>query len=191
MTITTDSQMNIILPENISTRIEEFMMGNENFPFIKSDELMCILYLYGKKNKIIGNDEVRKVIDLADRTITQLTRDIEVYKNRTKALMDSEFTRNRYIKRELQIVVENEVKLVKEKLSNDPFILADCFIQHICYYDQEYFFHIYGPLAENEVIKELRNVLEGRMVMIGYNKKNEQSLPFYHPLIPLYIYLKK
>ena len=191
MTITTDSYMNIILPENISKRIEEFMRGNENFPFIESNELICILYLYGRKNKIIGKEEVKKVIDLAERTVTQITRDIEVHKNRTKAVMDSEFIRNRYIKRELQIVVENEGNLVKERLSNDPITLSDCFVQHISYYEQEYFFHIYGPLTEKEVIKELRNVLEGRMVMIGFNRKNEQSLPFYHPLMPLYIYLKR
>ena len=49
MTITTDSYMNIILPENISKRIEEFMRGNENFPFIESNELICILYLYGEE----------------------------------------------------------------------------------------------------------------------------------------------
>ena len=73
--------------------------------------------------------------------------------------MDSEFIRNRYIKRELQIVVENEGNLVKERLSNDPITLSDRFVQHISYYEQEYFFHIYGPLTEKEVIKELRNVL--------------------------------
>jgi hypothetical protein len=35
----------------------------------------------------------------------------------------------------------------------------------------------------------MRKYLLGRMVMIGYNRKNERSLPFSHPLIPLYVWI--
>jgi len=63
-------------------------------------------------------------------------------------------------------------------------------MQHVSYYNQEYFFQIYGPLKGHELLKDLRNYLEGRMIMLGFNRKNEKHLPFQHPIIPLYVWLK-
>lgn len=192
MTIIADSHMRMILPEDISKRIAEFMAGRQNFPFIKTDELICIFYLFGKNNKISSDEEQKEVIDLADHTVANMSRDIEIYSNSLKTKkIDSEFIRSKYINRELQITVEKKADDVKEEqIWNDPTILSECFAQHVSYYDQEYFFHIYGPLREFELIKHIREDLVGRMVMIGYNRKEEKSLPFHHPLIPLYIWMR-
>jgi hypothetical protein len=192
MTIVADSHMGIILPEDISNRIAEFMAGRQNFPFIKADELICIFYLFGKNNKVNSDEELKEVIDLADRTVSKMTRDIEIHSNSLKTKkVDSEFMRSKYINRELQITVEKKADDVKEeRIWNDPMILSDCFAQHVSYYNQEYFFHIYGPLRESEMIKHARIDLLGRMVMIGYNRKGEKSLPFHHALIPLYIWTR-
>lgn len=192
MTIVADSHMGMILPEDISSRINEFMAGIQNFPFIKSDELICIFYLFGKNNKVNGDKELKEVIDLAERTVDNMTRDIEIYSNTLKAKkVDSEFIRSKYINRGLQITVEKKSNVVEEqRIRNDPVILSDCFAQHLSYYNQEYFFQIYGPLRESEMIKDLRKDLVGRMVMIGYNRKGEKSLPFKHALIPLYIWVR-
>jgi hypothetical protein len=192
MTIVADSHMGMILPEDISSRIAEFMAGRQNFPFIKTDELICIFYLFGKNNKVNSDEELKEVIDLADRTVANMTRDIEIYSNNLKAKkVDSEFIRSKYINRELQITVEKNADYVKEeRIRNDPTLLSDCFAQHVSYYNQEYFFQIYGPLKESEMIKHLQKDLVGRMVMIGYNRKGEKSLPFQHALIPLYIWTR-
>ena len=74
MTIVADSHMGMILPEDISSRIAEFMAGRQNFPFIKNDELICIFYLFGKNNKVNSDEELKEVIDLADRTVANMTR---------------------------------------------------------------------------------------------------------------------
>jgi hypothetical protein len=192
MTIIADSHMGMILPEDISSRIAEFMDGRQNFPFIKTDELICIFYLFGKNNKVNSDEELKEVIDLADRTVANMSRDIEIYSNSLEAKkVDSDFIRSKYINRELQITVEKKADDVKEEqIWNDPTIISECFAQHVSYYNQEYFFHIYGPLRESELIKHIREDLVGRMVMIGYNRKEEKSLPFPHALIPLYIWTR-
>ena len=42
-------------------------------------------------------------------------------------------------------------------------------------------------LKDIGLLKDLRNYLEGRMIMLGLDRKNEKSLPFQHPIIPLYM----
>jgi hypothetical protein len=191
MAIVADSYMRIILPEDISTRIAEFMAGMRNFPFIRDNELICVFYLYGRNSKVNGEEEMKEVIDLAERTVANLSRDIEIYNNSPKAKMNSEFTRSKYINRGLQITIERKADIVKEEqIMNDPAIQSDCFVQHMSYYNQEYFFHIYGPFRDSEVISNIRKHLVGRMVMLGYNRKDEKLLPFHHPLVPLYIWLR-
>src|SRR5919109_3049800 len=155
MAIVADSYMRIILPEDISTRIAEFMAGMRNFPFIRDNELICVFYLYGRNSKVNGEEEMKEVIDLAERTVANLTRDIEIYNNSPKAKMNSEFIRSKYINRGLQITVEekNTTDIKGARVMKDPTILSDCFAQHISYYNQEYFFQIYGPFTERELIK--------------------------------------
>jgi hypothetical protein len=184
--------MGMILPEDISYRVAEFIAERQNFPLIKNDELICIFYLYGKNSKVNGDQELKEVIDLAERTVAKMARDIEIYNNSPKAKMDSEFIRSKYINRGLQITVEekNTTDIKGARVMKDPTILSDCFAQHISYYNQEYFFQIYGPFTERELIKDIRKALVGRMVMVGFNRKDEKSLQFQHPLVPLYIWLR-
>ena len=46
--IVADSYMAMVLPEDISLRISEFVAGKCTFPFVGCDELVCVMYLYGK-----------------------------------------------------------------------------------------------------------------------------------------------
>ena len=182
------SHMRIILPENISERIGEFLMGKQDFPFIENYELMCILFLYGRHSKV-DNNEKWEVMDLATETVNKLYLEIEGYKNSPKTKMNTESIRSEYFERELQIRIEENKAVHKDRIANDPIVLSYCFVQHVSYYNQEYFFQIYGPLRGHQLLKDL-NYLEGRMIMLGFNRKNETSLPFQHPIIPLYMWLK-
>jgi hypothetical protein len=178
--------MRIILPENISERIDEFLIGRLNFPFVESHELMCILFLYGKSSKVDNN-----ALDLATKTVNKFNLEIESYKNSPKAKMSTEFIRSGYFQRELQIRTDVEEAVQKERIINDPIMLSNCFVQHLSYYNQEFFFQIYGPLKRCELLEDLRNYLEGRMIMLGFNRKDEKSLPFQHPIVPLFVWLRK
>lgn len=190
MSLFADSYMRIIFPEDISNRIAEFIAGRNNFPFIKNNELIYIFYLYGKDNRVNGEKELKEVIDLADRTVANMSTEIEIYNNNPKRKMNSEFARNKYINRGLQIAVEKKKDVNEERILNDPAILSDCFAQHVSHYNQEYYFQIYGPFKDSEVVRDTQKDLVGRMVMIGYNKAEEKSLSIHHPLIPLYIWLR-
>src|SRR5919109_1075682 len=190
MTIISDSYMRMILPENISYRLDEFIRGRQNFPFIRSDELMCIFYLYGKKNRVRYDKESREVINLAENTIINLQSDIEKYNGSSKSKMDSQFIRSKFVNRELQIIVEEKKHVSKERIINDPMIISDCFAQHVSYYNQEYFFQLYGPLGEYDLINDVKEYLLGRMVMLGFNRKDEKSLPFQSAFIPLYVWIR-
>jgi hypothetical protein len=69
-------------------------------------------------------------------------------------------------------------------------ILSECFSQHVAFYEQKYSFFIYGPLKGNELTGDIRNLLSGKIVMLGYNKEQDK-LPFDHPIIPLYVWAKE
>jgi hypothetical protein len=181
--------MRIILPENISERIGEFLMGKQDFPFVEDNELMCILFLYERHSEADDNEK-GEVMDLATKTVNKLYLEIEGYKNSPKTKMNTEFIRSEYFQRELQIRIEENKAVHNNRIANDPIVLSYCFVQHVSHYNQEYFFQIYGPLRGYELLKDLRNYLEGRMIMLGFNRKNETSLPFQHPIIPLYMWLK-
>lgn len=190
MTIISDSYMRMILPEDISNRLSEFIADRQNFPFIRNDELMCIFYLYGKKNKVRYDKEYSEVINLAENTVLKLRRDIETYNDSPKLKLDSQFIRSKFINRELQVTIEEKKSVSKERILNDPVLISDCFVQHVSYYNQEYFFQLYGPLREYDLINDVRKYLLGRMVMLGFNRKDEKSLPFQNAFIPLYIWIR-
>jgi hypothetical protein len=137
-----------------------------------------------------GREQKQRVIDLAERTVAVMTKNIEIYKNGPKEKLDSEFIRSKYINRRLQIIAEKQKEFIKNQVLNDPILLSDCFIQHISLYNQEYFFQIYGPLKESDLLTAIREDLVDTMVMIGYNRKNEKFLPFDHALIPLYVWAR-
>lgn len=187
--------MTMILPEDISERISSFILGRLDFPYVKKDELISILYLYGKSNAVLDHPE--RVLAIAKKTVETLEKSIEKYRNGPKSFFDSEYLRNNYIRRQLQITVDkNNNKndkdahdINKRRIINDPVILSECFLQHVAFYDQKYSFFFYGPLKENELTYDIRNLLSGKIVMLGYNKVQDE-LPFDHPIIPLYIWAK-
>lgn len=187
--------MTMILPEDISERISSFISGILDFPFVKKDELISLLYLYGKSNAVLDHPE--RVLAIAKKTVETLEKSIEKYRNGPKSFFDSEYLRNNYIRRQLQITVDkNNNKngkdvpdINKRRIINDPVILSECFLQHVAFYNQKYSFFFYGPLKENELTYDIRSLLSGKIVMLGYNKVQEE-LPFDHPIIPLYVWAK-
>lgn len=181
------SHVQIILPEDIHCKIAEFMQGRKVFPFIKNDELVCIFFLY-----LISEDpdglERKKVVDIATQTVRRIK--LEINRNiKSPNMMDSDMIRELFLKRQIQIASEHNINFHYNQILNDPLILSYSFSQHVSYYDQDYFFQIYGPLKEGEYLRELRSTLQGAMIMLGFNRKDETTLPFKHPLIPLYIWL--
>jgi hypothetical protein len=190
MTIISDSYMRMILPEDASYRLSEFIAGRQDFPFIKNEEVMCIFYLYGKKNGVGYDKERNEVMNLAENTVTNLRRAIETYNESVKSKMDSQFIRSKIVKRELQVTVEEKKRVSKERILNDPVIISDCFAQHVSYYNQKYFFQLYGPLREYDLINGIKKHLLGRMVMLGFNREDEQSLPFQNAFIPLCVWIR-
>jgi hypothetical protein len=163
-------------------------MGKENFPFVASHEIMCIMFMYGKRTKI---DEKTKIetIDLARQTVDRIHLRVEGYKRNLITKMNTEYIRSGYLERELQIRTEENRVVSIDRIANDPVILCSCFEQHVSYYNQTFFFQIYGPLGEHELLKNL-GYLAGTMIMLGYNRKNEESLPFQHAIIPLYVWMR-
>lgn len=187
--------MTMILPEDISERISSFISGRLDFPYVKKDELISLLYLYGKSNAVLDHPE--RVLAIAKKTVETLEKSIEKYRNGPKSFFDSEYLRNNYIRRQLQITVDkNNNKngkdvpdINKRRIINDPVILSECFLQHVAFYNQKYSFFFYGPLKENELTYDIRSLLSGKIVMLGYNKVQDE-LPFDHPIIPLYVWAK-
>lgn len=187
----------MILPEDISERISAFISGKLDFPYVKKDELIAVLYLYGKNSTIISHPE--NVLTIAKKTVERLEHSIQNYRNGPKSFFDSEFSRNNYIRRQLQITVEknniNENDKDRPNIDNrrivtDPVILSECFSQHVAFYYQKYSFFFYGPLKDDELTHDIRNLLSGKIVMLGFNKEQDE-LPFDHPIIPLYIWAKE
>ena len=185
----------MILPEDISERISSFIAGSLDFPFIKEDEVISLLYIYGRNNRIVSQPE--QVLAIAKKTVETLEHTIGKYRIGPKSFFDSEFSRNNYIRRQLQITVEKDDNKndknrpnISRRIINDPVILSECFSQHVAFFDQKYSFFIYGPLKENELTRDIVNLLSGNIVMLGYNKEQDK-LPFDHPIIPLYVWAKE
>lgn len=183
--IVADSYMAMVLPDDIAGRIAEFIAGRRSFPFIGRDELVCMMYLYGKAGRV-GENETGEVSSLAQRTASQLSQEIDIYANSSASKLDSEYVRSKYINRQLQLAVDNK----PDRMAGDPTIVSDCFAQHVAFYRQDYFFELYGPLKDAELTSDIRQMLAGRMVMTCYNKKRAQEIGLSHPLIPVYVWFR-
>jgi hypothetical protein len=181
--------MAMILPDDITERISEFIAGKRNFPFVDSDELMCIMYLYGRNNRI-NEHEIDEVSKLAQHTASQLGQEIDIYMNSSANKLETEYIRSKYINRELQLAVERKPHDVKKRIAGDPAIISDCFAQHVAYYKQDYFLELYGPLRDSQLTSDIRSTLAQRMVMVCYNRKGAQETRLAHPLIPVYVWFK-
>lgn len=187
--IVVDSYMAIVLPDDMAERISEFISGKRSFPFVGQDELMCVMYIYGKHGKVVGENELEEASNLAQRTVSQVSQDIDIYSNSSAGKLDPEYIRSRYINRGIQLAVEKKTN-AKDRVTSDPIIISECFAQHVAYYKQAYFFELYGPLKDQEVTSDIRLELSGRMIMVCYNRKNAQDIGIAHPLIPVFVWFR-
>jgi hypothetical protein len=187
--IVIDSYMAMILPDDIAERISGFIASKLNFPFVGPDELMCIMYLYGRNSRI-GEGEIDEVSSLAQHTASQLGQEIDIYMNSSTSKLETEYIRSKYINRELQLAVETKPQDVKKRIAGDPAIISDCFVHHVAYYKQDYFLELYGPLRDSQLTSDIRSALTHRMVMVCYNRKGAQETRLAHLLIPVYVWFK-
>jgi hypothetical protein len=187
--IVIDSHLAMILPDDMAERISEFIAGKRNFPFVGPDELMCMMYLYGRNNTI-REGEIDEVSSLAQYTASQLGKEIDIYTNSSSSKLETEYIRSKYINRELQLAVERKSQDVKKRIAGDPAIISDCFEHHVAYYRQDYFLELYGPLRDSQLTSDTRSALAQRMIMVCYNRKGAQETRLAHPLIPVYLWFK-
>src|ERR687895_2212510 len=187
--IVIDSYLAMVLPDDIAERISGFITGKRNFPFVGPDELMSIMYLYGRNSKI-GEGEIDEVSSLAQHTASQMGQEINIYINSSTSKLETEYIRSKYINRELQLAVERKPQDVKKRIAGDPVIILDCFVHHVAYYKQDYFLELYGPLRDSELTSDIRSALAHRMIMVCYNRKGAQEIRLAHPLIPVYVWFK-
>ncbi len=180
--------MAMVLPDDIAGRISDFIAGRLNFPFVGRDELMCLMYLYGKNGGIRNESDAKEAGTLAQQTAVQLGYEIDIYANSSSGKLHSEYIRSKYVNRQLQLAVEK--KNVDGRISGDPAVIADCFAQHAAHYRQGHSFELYGPLKDSELTSDLRPPLEGRMVMVCYNRNSAQDTDLAHPLIPVYVFFR-
>jgi hypothetical protein len=183
--IVADSYMAMVLPDDIARRIAELMAGRRSFPIVGRDELMCMMYLYGKSGGV-GEKEIEQANSLAQRTASQLSQDIDIYSNSSAAKLDPEYIRSKYVNRQLQLAIENK----PERIASDPAIVSDCFAQHVAHHRQDYFFELYGPLRDSELTADIQPMLSRRMVMACYNRKGAQETGLSHSLIPVYVWFR-
>jgi hypothetical protein len=187
--IVIDSHMAMILPDDMAKRIYEFIAGKQNFPFVEPDELMCMMYLFGR-NSTIREEEIDEVSSLAQHTASQLGKEIDIYVNSSASKFETEYIRSKYINRELQLAVERRSQDVKNRIARDPMVISDCFAYHVAYYRQDYFLELYGPLSDSQLTSDIRSALAQKMVMVCYNRKGAQETRLVHPLIPVYVWFK-
>lgn len=198
MPVVADSYMGMFLPTDLPEKLVSFISGDLDFPLIPRDEIMGAFYLFGKNYGVSGKTEVLAVTDLAKRTIEQVGRNVSLF-YRTPNKLSSSAVREDIMKRVLQISVELQQKKVNsghdyklnERIVKDPVILSDFFSQHIAYYQQDYFFELFHPFKKTELPFSLRDKLEGRMLLLAYNVKNLNSLPFKSSLSPFIQWLEK
>ena len=189
--VVSDSYMGIFMPPDVSIRIKQFMAGMTDFPFIKKEETVGAFYLFGKDHGVSDESEIKAATDIAKRTVEQTAKDIRLYSVAPQK-MDSRFTRENYTKRSLQIVVDSGVQAdVDRRVAGDPAILSDCFAQHVAYHRQPFFFELFSPLGASQLPSALKSRLEGRMLLLGFNVEDRQSLPFKGSLQPFFEWMLK
>ncbi len=191
--------MGMFLPEDISQRITLFIGGKLEFPFIKKEELMGTFFIFGKNNGLYEEEEILAANDLGKRTIAHLTKTVRMFHNSPNK-MDSNFTRENYTKRVLQISIELRdnttnspfsLSQMNKRIAGDPNILIDCFAQHISCHQQDQFFEIFQPLREYHLPVSLRRKLEGRMILLGFNVRGSDALPYESTLAAFFMWMKK
>lgn len=191
--------MGMFLPEDVSQRITLFIGGKLEFPFIKKEELMGTFFIFGKNNGLYAEEEILAATDLGKRTVAHLTKTVRMFHNSPNK-MDSNFTRENYTNRVLQISIELRdnstnspfsLSQMNKRIAGDPNILIDCFAQHIACHQQDQFFEIFQPLREYQLPVSLRRKLEGRMILLGFNVRGSSALPYEGTLAAFFMWMKK
>lgn len=194
MILSNDSYMGIFLPLDIQSRILQFMDGKLTFPFIRDDEVMGVFFLFGKDGRIRNSIDILNAKDLARNGMDQITKEVKLchaMSNRTTF----DFVRENYTRRALQISTDTNNSLkrdsfdIRDRISGDPTILISCFAQHIAYYRQDYFFELLNPLRPAQIPAHLRERMELRMLLLGFNTKNVENLPYNSTLVPFFDWL--
>jgi hypothetical protein len=194
LSVVSDSYMGIFLPSDIKNRIQSFIYKELDFPFIKKNELMGIFYIFGKDNGVKGELDRLIVMDLIKRSISQITQDVRAfYHDANKS--NSDYVRENYTRRILQISIEIQhsnldKKYVNDRMYFDPTLLSYCFVHHISYYRQDFFFESFQPFKRYQLPPILMNKLEERMLLVGYNVKDKSTLPYRSTLEPFFKWLK-
>ena len=193
MVVVTDSYMGIFTPVDIDSRIIQFLEKKIEFPFIKKNEIIGIFYLFGKNNKVIGDLEILSVKNIAKRTMEQRARNIKIFHEFRKNKLNSDYIREEYNKRILQISIEDQASSSKHlnyRITRDPTILSNCFEQHIAYYKQDYFFDLFKQhIKKTEVPSNLVSKLEQRILMLCYNVSDSSKLPDNNTIRPFFQWL--
>jgi hypothetical protein len=194
MVVVTDSFMGIFTPMDIPSRIIQFIEKKIEFPFIKEDEIVGIFYLFGKDNKVTSELEILSVRNIAKRTMEQQARNIKIFHEFKENKLDSEFIREEYNKRILQISIEEQMSSSSStqsyRIAGDPTIQSNCFEQHIAYYKQDYFYELFKqPFKKTEIPAHLINKLEKRMLMLCYNVSDSSKLPYNNTVHPFFQWL--
>lgn len=194
MILSNDSYMGIFLPLDVQSRILQFMDGKLTFPFIRDDEVMGVFFLFGKDGRIRNSIDILNAKDLARNGMDQITKEVilcHAMSNRTTF----DFVRENYTRRALQISTDTNNSLkrdsfdIRDRISGDPTILISCFAQHIAYYRQDYFFELLNPLRPAQIPAHLRERMELRMLLLGFNTKNVENLPYNSTLVPFFDWL--
>jgi hypothetical protein len=195
MVVVTDSFMGIFTPMDIPSRIIQFIEKKIEFPFIKEEEIVGIFYLFGKDNKVNSELEILSVRNIAKRTMEQQARNIKIFHEFKENKLDSEFIREEYNKRILQISIEEQMYSsspsdMRSRIVGDPTIQSNCFEQHIAYYKEDYFYELFKkPFKKTEVPSHLINKLEKRMLMLCYNVSDSSKLPYNNTVHPFFQWL--
>ena len=194
MILSNDSYMGIFLPLDVQSRILQFMDGKLTFPFIRDDEVMGVFFLFGKDGRIRNSIDILNAKDLARNGMDQITKEVKLchaMSNRTTF----DFVRENYTRRALQISTDTNNSLkrdsfdIRDRISGDPTILISCFAQHIAYYRQDYFFELLNPLRPAQIPAHLRERMELRMLLLGFNTKDVENLPYNSTLVPFFDWL--
>jgi hypothetical protein len=195
MVVVTDSFMGIFTPMDIPSRIIQFIEKKIEFPFIKEEEIVGIFYLFGKDNKVTSELEILSVRNIAKRTMEQQARNIKIFHEFKENKLNSEFIREEYNKRILQISIEEQMYSsspsdMRSRIVGDPTIQSNCFEQHIAYYKEDYFYELFKkPFKKTEVPSHLINKLEKRMLMLCYNVSDSSKLPYNNTVHPFFQWL--
>ena len=177
------------MPPDIANRISKFIAGKMDFPIVKQEETMAAFYLFGKEYRV-SESEVRDAENIARKTVEQVAKDVRLYTSMPGRL-DSNFTRENYTKRSLQIAVENAgSEEIGKRVAGDPAILSDCFAQHIAYHNQGYYFELFQPFKAEQLPAPIQRKLEGRMLLIGFNSKNRDAVPYRSILAPFFDWMQ-